>query len=94
LITSLIVTQTLLQFAAQCVAVILLRSQKREPADTYRMPLYPLPALIALCGWTYIVVTSGVRYLAVAGAFLFLGIAIFLVRARQQANWPFAEVAA
>jgi amino acid transporter len=94
LITSLIVTQTLLQFAAQCVAVILLRRQRRESRDVYRMPLFPLPALIALAGWIYIVVTSGVRYMAVAGIFLVAGIAVFLFRARQQANWPFAEVPA
>lgn len=94
LITALIVTQTLLQFAAQCVAVILLRRQKREPADSYRMPLYPLPALIALAGWMYIVVTSGTRFIALAGAFLLIGVGIFLLRARQKASWPFAEVAA
>jgi len=94
LITALIVTQTLLQFAAQCVAVILLRRQKRESGDVYRMPLYPLPALIALAGWTYIVVTSGVRYMAIAGIFLLAGIAVFLFRARKQSAWPFAEVQA
>ncbi len=92
LITALIVTQTLLQFAAQCVAVILLRRQRRDTADAYRMPLYPLPALIALAGWMYIVVTSGRRYIALAAAFLALGIAVFLMRARQKKDWPFAEV--
>lgn len=94
LITALIVTQTLLQFAAQCVAVILLRRQRREHGDVYRMPLFPLPALIALAGWAYIVVTSGVRYLAVATLFLFTGVAVFLFRARHQSKWPFAGVAA
>ncbi len=94
LITALIVTQTLLQFAAQCVAVILLRRQKRESGDVYRMPFFPLPALIALAGWTYIVVTSGVRYMAIAGIFLLAGIAVFLLRSRQQSLWPFAEVQA
>ncbi len=98
LITALIVTQTLLQFAAQCVAVILLRRTRRgvsEPnADVYRMPLFPLPAVIALAGWTYIVVTSGARYMAVAGSFLLIGVAVFLFRARQQSQWPFAEVSA
>jgi amino acid transporter len=93
LITALIVTQTLLQFAAQCVAVILLRRQKREPADSYRMPFYPLPALIALTGWTFVVVTSGARYIVLAGIFLLAGVLIFLWRARQQASWPFAGVA-
>ena len=94
LITALIVTQTLLQFAAQCVAVILLRRQRRESGDVYRMPFYPLPALIALAGWTYIVVTSGVRYMAIAGIFLLAGIAVFLLRSRQQSLWPFAEMRA
>ena len=93
LITALIVTQTLLQFAAQCVAVILLRRQKHATADTYNMPFYPLPALIALGGWLYIVVTSGAVYIALAGVFLVVGIAIFLLRARQQLNWPFSEAA-
>ena len=91
LITALIVTQTLLQFAAQCVAVILLRRQKREPASGYKMPLYPLPALIALCGWLYIVFTSGPGYIALAGVFLAIGIAIFLLRARHHLSWPFLE---
>ena len=98
LITALIVTQTILQFAAQCVAVILLRKKQREAAEllgqTYRMPLFPLPALIALAGWTYIVVTSGLRYMAVAGIFLLGGVVVFLFRAKQQAQWPFAEVPA
>jgi len=94
LITALIVTQTLLQFAAQCVAVMVLRRQKRASAECYRMPLYPLPALIALTGWIYIVGTSGARYIGLAALFLFLGVAIFLMRARQQTSWPFAEVTA
>lgn len=94
LITALIVTQTLLQFAAQCVAVILLRRQRREPADSFRMPLYPLPALIALSGWIYIVATSGARYIGMAAAFLVIGVVAFLVRARRDAQWPFSEMPA
>jgi amino acid transporter len=92
LITALIVTQTLLQFAAQCVAVILLR-RKRATGNVYRMPLYPLPALIALSGWLYIVATSGAVYLGLAAAFLVAGIAVFLLRARQQQSWPYPEAA-
>ena len=94
LITSLIVTQTLLQFAAQCVAVILLRRQKRNEAESYLMPLYPLPALIALGGWTYVVVTSGAVYIGLAGVFLIIGIGAYLLRARLQRAWPFAEAVA
>jgi amino acid transporter len=94
LFTALIVAQTVLQFAGQCVAVMLLRGQKKEPVDSYRMPLYPLPALIALLGWIYIVASSGLRYIIFAAGLLALGVAMYLVRARQRAQWPFAEIAA
>jgi amino acid transporter len=94
LFTALIVAQTVLQFAGQCVAVMLLRAQKKEPEDLYRMPWYPLPALIALLGWTYIVATSGVRYIAFAAGLLALGVAMYLWRARRNMQWPFAEAAA
>jgi amino acid transporter len=94
LFTALIVAQTVLQFAGQCVAVMLLRARKKERADSYRMPLFPLPALIALLGWIYIVVTSGLRYIAFAAGLLALGVAMYLLRARRRADWPFAESAA
>jgi amino acid transporter len=94
LFTALIVAQTVLQFAGQCVAVMLLRGQKKEPVDSYRMPLYPVPALIALLGWIYIVASSGLRYIAFAAGLLALGVAMYLVRARRRAQWPFAEITA
>jgi amino acid transporter len=94
LFTALIVAQTVLQFAGQCVAVMLLRGQKKEPVDSYRMPWYPLPALIALLGWIYIVASSGLRYIAFAAGLLALGVAMYLVRARRRAQWPFAEITA
>jgi hypothetical protein len=94
LFTALIVAQTVLQFAGQCVAVMLLRGQKKEPTDSYRMPWYPLPALIALLGWIYIVATSGVRYIAFAAGLSALGVAIYLWRAKRKTQWPFAEAAA
>jgi len=91
LITALIVVQTLLQFAAQCVAVILLRRRNPETPDSYRMPLYPLPALLALAGWLYIVFSSGWVYIGLAFALLALGVALFLLRSRARSAWPFAE---
>ena len=98
LITALIVTQTILQFAAQCIAVILLRKRERAESErqavVYRMPLFPLPALIALAGWAYIVLSSGARYMAIAGFFLLAGVATFLFRAKQQSEWPFGTAPA
>jgi len=89
LITSLIVAQTLMQSVALCVAVIFLRRQRPAGSSSYKMPLYPLPALIALVGWIYIIGTSKLQYIALAFLFLFMGLGIFLLRTHKKATWPF-----
>ena len=94
LISALIVTQTLLQFMGQCVAVILLRRKRRETGECYSMPFFPLPALLALAGWTYIVVTSGARYILMALGLMLAGVLVYLMRARARVEWPFGGAAA
>ena len=90
LISALIVIQTILQFMAQCVAVILLRRQRgADAADYFRMPLYPLPALVALCGWAYIVATSQIRHVVIALVLGLAGVLVFLFRAHGQHQWPY-----
>lgn len=89
LISVLIVVQALLQFAAQCVAVELIRRRNPEN-EGYRMPLYPLPALIALAGWIYIALSSGVAYLAIGLGTGAAGAGIYLLKAHYRREWPFA----
>ncbi len=89
LINTLIVVQTMLQFVAQCIAVFLLRRRSLQGASSYRMPLFPLPALVALCGWIYIAVTSGARYIEIGTLLIVLGIGVFLLRSFRAHEWPF-----
>ena len=89
LISVLIVVQAMFQFAAQCVAVILLRRPDQGAGDRYRMPLYPLPALIALSGWIYIVASSGLRNIGIGLGMAMAGGAAYLVKAKRGREWPF-----
>jgi len=52
------------------------------------MPLYPLPVLVALLGWIFILASSGAAYLVAGFALLVFGIAAYLWRARQAGEWP------
>jgi len=92
LIKVLIVVQAIFQFAAQCVAVVLMRRRFPRAADTYRMPLYPLPACIALLGWIYIAGSSGVRYLAIGFGMVAAGVGVYLLKAKRGREWPFATL--
>jgi amino acid transporter len=90
LIKTLIVIQIVTQFVAQCIAVILIRRRRKEIALPFCMPLYPIPALIALAGWIFILASSGAVYVAAAFALLVFGIIAYLWRARTKMQWPWA----
>ena len=75
-------------------AVTLLRQRRPEIARPFRMWLYPLPSLVALAGWVFVIVTSGGRYIMSGVGVLAVGTAAYLWRARQTKEWPFdADVA-
>jgi hypothetical protein len=90
LIKVLIVVQAIFQFAAQCIAVELLRRRTPDAKGAYRMPLYPLPALVALLGWIYIAASNGLRYVAIGMGMVAAGTGIYLLKAKQEREWPFA----
>jgi len=92
-ITMLVITRILLQFFLQHAGVVLLRVQRPELARPFRMPLYPLPPLIAMAGFVFMLVnrTHALGGLAVAAGIACSGSAIYLCRARRLAQWPFAQ---
>ncbi len=57
-IAALLASRILIQFVGQIATVIYLRAKADRPVLTYRMPLYPLPALFALAGWLFTFSTS------------------------------------
>ncbi len=90
LISLVIVIQTMVQFLAQCVAVVLLRGgHAGEHSLTFRMPLYPLPVVVAFLGWLLILISSGVANFFIAFAITLAGVAAFLYKSRQEQAWPF-----
>lgn len=79
----------LIQSIAQIVALAVLR-RTRGPAP-FRMPLYPLPALIALAGWILAFVFTGTTAIVFGAGWLTVGVVVFLVVAKVEGWWPFAR---
>jgi amino acid transporter len=92
LIKALTVIQILIQFMAQCVAVVALRRYRPDIPRPFSMWLYPVPAVVALGGWLFILVASGLVYVLSGLLLMAVGILAYLWRARRQAEWPFATV--
>jgi amino acid transporter len=81
-IAALVVLRILLQFLMQHAGVIYLRRTQPEMKRPFRIWLYPLPPLVAIAGFLYILVERPhfLREIAGAGAVLAVGTAIYLVR--------------
>jgi amino acid transporter len=91
LIKELIILQILTWFAAQCVAVVLIRKLRKEIRRPFSMPLYPIPVLAALGGWLYILIASEQQYVWAGLAMVVVGTGAYLWRARRLREWPFGE---
>jgi amino acid transporter len=92
-ITMLVVTRILLQFFLQQFGLMWLRRSRPELERPFKVPLYPLPPIVAICGFLYIVAmrADALTGLACAAAIGVSGTGIYLIRARQLSEWPFAD---
>ena len=81
----------LVQSILQIIALYLLR--RRGGDAPFRMPLYPLPAIIALVGWILAFVYTGPLAIEIGVGWLAIGAALFLILAKVRRWWPFAGAA-
>ena len=91
-IAALVVIRILLQFIVQAVGVMVLRQRQPDMARPFRMWLYPLPALLAIAGFIFILVArkNFLREIRYAVVILVVGLAIYFVRSWRRGEWPFA----
>jgi amino acid transporter len=88
-IDALVSTRLPIQFAAQAVGVMLLRRRQPSLARPFRIPLYPLPCLLALGGWLAVWLATGWVFVLLGLGTLAAGVVAFLVWSRRGHTWPF-----
>jgi fructoselysine transporter len=92
-IAAILATRLLVQFIGQAVGLILLHRRWPSERFPFKMWLYPLPAVLTMCGWAALFWATGTARkwgLLLIG----LGILAFLLRAREVRQWPFAAAEA
>lgn len=89
LIAALIIIEKIARDIGQAIAVIVIRQYRPKIRLPFKMWLYPLPSLIALAGWIYILGTNQ-RNIVLAGiGLMIVGIAAYLWQAHRKGEWPF-----
>ncbi len=89
-IGSLVATRVLIQYLPQAIGLFVLRFRQPGLARPFRMWLYPLPGIISITGWIYILGTSNWKSLSFALVVFAVGSLTFFVRSRLRHEWPFA----
>jgi fructoselysine transporter len=92
-IGSLVATRVLIQYLPQAVGLFVLRFRAPNLKRPFRMWLYPVPGLISILGWLYILGTVAPKALIFAAAVFAIGSAVFFIRAKILNEWPWAAPA-
>jgi len=92
-ISALVVIRILLQFLLQAIGVIVLRIRRPEMPRPFRMWLYPVPSILAILGFGYIVMKrpDALKEIRYAAVILIAGLILYFVRAWRNRDWPFSE---
>jgi amino acid transporter len=93
-IAALVVIRITLQFLVQAVGLIILRIRRPDLPRPFRMWLYPVPALLASCGFVYVLIyrTHSLKQINYALVVLISGVLLYLARAWRKHEWPFPGV--
>ena len=83
MIDALLTTRIVVVFIGQVGAVVWLRKNSPNLERPFRVWLYPLPILVALFGWLFLLFTTDRKLLGFGGAVLALGVAGFFLFFRK-----------
>jgi amino acid transporter len=76
-IDAAVAVRILIQFIGQTIGLHLLRTMRPDFPLPFRMRLYPLPSLVALAGWLFLLGTTDWKVLTVAVAVTASGVPVF-----------------
>lgn len=88
-IGSLIAVRVLIQYLPQTIGFFLLRARAPQMNRPFKMWLYPIPGIVSLFGWLFVLGTATPKSLMFALAVLVIGSAAYAIRAKRRREWPF-----
>jgi amino acid transporter len=92
-ITAAVTLRIAIQFIGQIVGLHLLRQRRPEVERPFKMWLYPLPSLIALCGWCFVLWKAEWPFILAAVLVLLSGLLAYVLW-RRVSGHPGAATAA
>ncbi len=90
-ISAILAMRIIIQFIGQAVGLLLLHKRKGKSFFPFRMPLYPIPAVVAIAMWIFILISTGSLLVKLALLITALGIVAYFIKAKAENGWPFSN---
>lgn len=88
-ISAILAMRIMIQFIGQAVGLLWLRFRNKEIYFPYRMPLFPVPVLLAIGMWLFILVSTGSRLMTGGLLITASGAVVYFIKAMIKREWPF-----
>jgi len=88
-ITAILAMRILIQFVGQAIGLLLLHKRKGNNFFKWKMPIYPLPVLLAIAIWFFIFYSTEKKMMLIAVGIISLGVVAYLIKARYKKEFPF-----
>ncbi len=88
-IDAILAMRILIQFIGQGIGLLWLVKRKGKEHFAWRMPLYPLPVILAILIWGYIFFSTGQKMMMGGLTVIILGVIAYLIKAKRNKEWPF-----
>lgn len=90
-ITAILAMRIIVQFVAQAIGLLLLHKRKGNNFFKWKMPLYPLPVILAILMWLFIFYSTEKKMMLLAGGIILAGIIAYLIKANYKKEFPFGD---
>ncbi|MEO6838668.1 MAG: amino acid permease, partial [Ginsengibacter sp.] len=91
-ISAILAMRIMIQFIGQAIGLLILRRKRSAEEFPYKMPLFPLPVLLAIAMWLFILISTGSKLMFWGLIVIFLGTIVYFIKARVQKEWPFSTI--
>ena len=91
-ISAILAMRIMIQFIGQAVGLLILRNKRSSAEFPYKMPLFPLPVILAIIMWLFILISTGSKLMLSGLLVIFLGTIVYIIKARVQKEWPFSTI--
>lgn len=83
-ITAILMMRMLVQFVSQAIGLIMLRYKRRDSPRPFRMPFFPVPAVLSIAIWLFIFFSNEVKYQLFALCIVGSGTLVFYLREKTR----------